>query len=50
LRAWILAALLAFAAVAVVVGVALLSVAASWIVGGVLLAAWSVLTFAEVAG
>lgn len=47
-RTLALACLLAASAVAVVAGVALLSVPAAWIVGGVLLAAWSLLVFAEV--
>lgn len=50
MRAWILAALLALAGGLVVVGAALLSPAAAWIVGGLLLAGWSILTFAEVSG
>lgn len=50
MRARVLASLLAVAAALVVVGVSLLSEAAAWIVAGALLAAWSVLMFAEVNG
>lgn len=42
LREVVLAVVLAVAAVAVVHGVAMLSAAAAWIVGGVVLAAWAV--------
>lgn len=48
MRAQALAALLAVAAALVVVGVSLTTVAGAWIVAGVLLAAWSILVFAEV--
>ena len=47
MRAWTLAGLLAVSGACVVVGVALLSVAAAWIVGGLLLAGLSYLTLAE---
>lgn len=50
MRAAALASLLAVAAACVVVGVALLSVPAAWVVAGALLAGWSVLLFAEVGG
>lgn len=50
MRAAALASLLAVAASFVVVGVALLSVPAAWVVAGTLLAGWSVLLFAEVGG
>lgn len=48
MRTWALACLLAVAGLLVVVGTAFLSAPAAWIVAGVLLAAWSVLVFAEV--
>ena len=47
-RTLVLASLLAVAAALVVVGVALVSAAAGYIVAGLLLAGWSVLMFAEV--
>lgn len=48
MRTWALACLLAVSGGLVVVGVALLSVAAAWIAAGVLLACWSVLLLTEV--
>jgi hypothetical protein len=49
MRALILAALFAAAAVLVVVGAAMVARPAGFIVGGVLLAGWSWLVFGEVA-
>jgi hypothetical protein len=49
-RAHALAGLLLLASALVVVGVVQLSQAAAWIVGGLLLAGWALLTFAEVRG
>lgn len=48
LRAVILAVLFAAASVAVVVGVAMLSPAAGWIVGGILAAAWATVVFGDI--
>lgn len=50
MREYVLAALLALAAVLVVVGVAMLSEAAGWIAAGVAVAAWSWLMLGEVKG
>lgn len=47
-REWILGVLLAVAAGLVIYGVALLSAAAGFVVGGVLVALWSWLLFGEV--
>lgn len=49
-RAAALALLLALAGALAVVGVAMLSVPGAWILAGLLLAAWAVLTLAEVGG
>lgn len=48
MREWVFAVLLALAGVAVVIGVAGIAASAAWIVGGVLLAAWSWLMLGEV--
>lgn len=48
MRAWALAGSLAVSGACVVVGVALLSFAAAWIVGGLLLGGLSYLLLAEV--
>lgn len=50
MRAVALASLLAVAAVLIVIGVAGISAAGAWIVGGFLLAGWAVLMLAEVSG
>ena len=47
MRALALAVLLAIASVLIVIGASMLSVAAGYVTGGLLLAAWSVLIFAE---
>lgn len=49
-RAALLALLLALAGALAVIGVAMLSVPAAWILAGALLAGWAVLTLAEVGG
>lgn len=49
-RATALALLLAVAGAFAVIGVAMLSVPGAWILGGLLLAAWALLTLAEVGG
>lgn len=49
-RAVVLALLLAVAGALAVIGVAMLSVPAAWILAGALLAGWALLTLAEVGG
>lgn len=49
-RATALALLLAVAGALAVIGVAMLSVPAAWILAGALLAGWALLTLAEVGG
>ncbi len=48
MREWILGCLLAVAGLLVVVGAALVSAAAAFVVGGVLLALWAWMFFGEI--